>query len=74
MWQERRILDLLVESSISGKRSCGMIMDDFKVEGKVPVVMERFTIGRIVEDIALDIFFSSTVVGTRSRLQYESDD
>ena len=33
-------------------------MDDFKVEGNVPVVMERFTIERIVEDIALEIFFS----------------
>ena len=48
-------------------------MDDFKVEGKVLVVMERFTIERIVGDIALDIFFS-TVVGTRTRTQYESDD
>ena len=48
-------------------------MDDFKVEGKVPVVMERFTIERTVGDIALEIFFS-TVVGTRSRSQYESDD
>ena len=41
-------------------------MDDFKVEGKVPVVMERFTIEKIVGDIALEIFFS-TVVGTGSR-------
>ena len=48
-------------------------MDDFKVEGKVPVVMERFTIEWIVGDIALQIFFS-TVVGTGSRAQYESDD
>ena len=48
-------------------------MDDFKVEGNVPVVMERFTIERIVGDIALEIFFS-TVVGTGSRSQYESDD
>ena len=48
-------------------------MNDFKVEGKVPVVMERFTIERIVGDIALEIFFS-TVVGTGSRSQYESDD
>ena len=37
------------------------------------MVMERFTIERIVGDIALDIFFS-TVVGTGSRSQYESDD
>ena len=51
----------------------GLIMDDFKVEGKGPVVMERFTIERIVEDIALEIFFSA-VVGTGSRSQYESDD
>ena len=48
-------------------------MDDFKVEGKIPVVMEIFTIERIVGDIALEIFFS-TVVGTGSRSQYESDD
>ena len=46
-------------------------MDDFKVEGKVPVVMERFTIERIVGDIALEIFFS-TVVETGSRSKYES--
>ena len=50
----------------------GLIMDDFKVEGKVPVCMERFTIERIVGDIVLEIFFS-TVVGTGSRSQYESD-
>ena len=43
------------------------------MEGKVPVVMERFTIERIVGDIALNIFFS-TVAGTGSRSQYESDD
>ena len=41
------------------------------MEGKVPVVMERFTIERIVVVIALEIFFS-TVVGTGSRSQYES--
>ena len=51
----------------------GLIIDDFKVEGKVQVVMERFTSERIVGDIALKIFFS-TVVGTGSRSQYESDD
>ena len=51
----------------------GLIIDDFKVEGKIPVVMERFTIERIVGDIALEIFFS-TVIGTGSRSQYESDD
>ena len=50
-----------------------LIMDDFKVEGKVPVVMERYTIERTVGDIAVEIFFS-TVVGTGSRSQYESDD
>ena len=33
----------------------GLIIDDFKVEGKVPVVIERFTIERIVGDIALEI-------------------
>ena len=48
-------------------------MDDFKVEGNVPEVMERFTIERIVGDIALEIVFS-TVVETGSRSQYESDD
>ena len=46
----------------------GLIIDAFKVEGKVPVVMERFTIERIVGDSALEIFFS-TVVGTGSRSQ-----
>ena len=50
-----------------------LIIDDFKVEGKIPVVMERFSIERIVGDIALEIFFS-TVVGTGSKSQYESDD
>ena len=48
----------------------GLIIDDFKVERKEPVVMERFTIERIVRDIALDIFFN-TVVGTGSRSQYD---
>ena len=43
------------------------------MEWKVPVVMERFTIERLVGDIALKIFFS-TEVGTGSRSQYESDD
>ena len=43
-----------------------MVIYDFKVEGKVPVVMERFTIERIVGDNALELFFS-TVVGTGSR-------
>ena len=51
----------------------GLIIDDFKVEEKVQVVMQRFTIERIVGDIALEIVFS-TVVGTGSRSQYESDD
>ena len=51
----------------------GLIMDDFKVEVKIQVVMERFTIERIVGDIALEIFFS-TVVVTGARSQYESDD
>ena len=46
----------------------GLIKDDFKVKGKVPVVMKRFTIQGIVGDIALEIFFS-TVVGTASRSQ-----
>ena len=43
------------------------------MEGKVREIMERFTIERIVGNIALEIFFS-TVVGTGSRSQYESDD
>ena len=38
-----------------------LIIDDFKVEGKVPVVMERFTIERIVGDISLDIFVITVV-------------
>ena len=50
-----------------------LIINDFKMKGKVQMVMERYSIERIVEDIALDIFFS-TVVGTGSRSQYESDD
>ena len=37
------------------------------------MVMESFTIERIVGDIVLEIFFSR-VVGTESRSQYESDD
>ena len=49
------------------------MIDNFKVEGKVSVVMKIFTIERIVGNIALEIFFS-TVVGTGSRSQYESDD
>ena len=32
-----------------------MIIDGFEVEWKVPEVMERFTIERIVEDISLEI-------------------
>ena len=43
------------------------------MEWKVPVVMKRFTIERIVGDIALEIFFSAEV-GTGSRSQYELDD
>ena len=43
------------------------------MEEKVPVIMERFTIERTVGDIALEIF-CSTVIGTGSRSQYESDD
>ena len=50
--------------------NCGLIIDDFKVEGKVPVVMERFSIERIIGDIAFEIFFS-IVVETGSRSQYE---
>ena len=38
-----------------------LIIDDFKVEWKVPVVMDRFTIKRIVGDIALEILFSTLV-------------
>ena len=34
-----------------------LIIDDFKVEGKLQVVMERFTIERIVGDIELNISF-----------------
>ena len=32
-----------------------LILNDFKVEGKVPVVMERFTIERKIRDIALKL-------------------
>ena len=35
--------------------------------------MERFTVDRIVGDIALEIFFSK-VVGTGTGSQYESDE
>ena len=49
-----------------------LIIDDCKVHGKISAVMKRFTIERIVGDIALEIFFS-IVVGTVSRSQYESD-
>ena len=38
-----------------GSFNSGMIIDDFKVDGKEPVVMKRFTIERIVGDIALEI-------------------
>ena len=48
----------------------GLIIDDFKVEEKVQEVLEGFTIERIVEDIALEIFFS-TVLGIGSRSHYE---
>ena len=51
----------------------GLIIDDFNEAGKVPVVMERFTVERIVGDILLEIFFS-TVVEIGSRSKYESDD
>ena len=43
------------------------------MEGKVSVVLERFTIDRIDRDIALKIVIS-TVVATGSRSQYKSDD
>ena len=65
---------MLDRSSLSeGFFNSELIIDDFKVEGKLPIVMERFTTERIVGDIALKIVFS-TVVGTESRSQYESDD
>ena len=35
------------------------------MEGKIPVVMERFTIERIVRDIALEIFFSTVMSNHR---------
>ena len=50
-----------------------LIRDGFKVGGREPVVMERLSIERIIEDISLQIFFS-TVVGTGLRSQYDSDD
>ena len=51
----------------------GLIIHDFKFEGEGTSGNGRFTIERIVGDISLKIFFS-TVVGTGSRSQYESDD
>ena len=62
IWRQLDRSSLLNE----GFFNSGLIIDDFKVEGAVPVVTGRFTIERIVEDIALEIFFS-TVVGTGSR-------
>ena len=53
--------------------SSWLIIDDFKIEEKVPAVVEKFTIERIVGDIALEIFFS-TMVETGSRSQFELDD
>ena len=50
-----------------------LIIDDFKKVGKVPVVMETFIIERIVLRYCVGNFLS-TVVGTGSRSQYESDD
>ena len=47
----------------------GLIIYDFKVKEKVPEVIERFTMQRIVGEIVF-----STVVRTRARSQYESDD
>ena len=46
------------------------MMDDFKVEGKIPVFMERYTTEKKFGDISLEIFFSR-VVGAGSRSQYE---
>ena len=51
----------------NGGRANLATIDDFKVEGKVPVVMERFTIERIVGEV-----FFNKVVETGSRSQYES--
>ena len=67
--KERFAIGLLSEGFFNSE----LIIDDFKVEVKVPVVMERVTVKRIVGDIALQIFFS-TVIGTGSRSQYEPDD
>ena len=50
----------------------GLLCNDFKEEGKVPVVIERFIIERRVLSILLHISFS-TVIGTGSKSQYESD-
>ena len=54
----RAVVQLDRSSLLSeGFLNSALIMDDFKVEGEVPVVMERYTIERMVGDIAL-IFFS----------------
>ena len=53
--------------------SNGLIRDDFKEEGKVPVRRKRLTMERIIEAISLAIFLR-TVLGIWSRLQCELGD
>ena len=40
----------------------GLIIDDFKVNGKVTEIMKRITINRIVGDISLKIVFNTITV------------
>ena len=53
--------------------SNGLIRDDFKEEGKAPVIRKRLTIERLVGAISLTIFLR-TVVAMGSRLQCELGD
>ena len=53
--------------------SNGLFRDDFKEERKVPVRSERLTMKRILGAISLAIFLR-TIVGIRSKLQYELGD
>ena len=50
-WMVVRKVSLLSEDFFSN----GLIIDDFKEEGKVPVKRERLTMERIVEAISLAI-------------------
>ena len=51
----------------------GLIIDDFRVEGKVPVRRDRLTIDKMVGDIASAMCLR-TIVGIGSRSQNEFGD